>query len=490
MGASSRSYFNIVRFSTLVAERFSRTVLFLIDRSSQSSRSSQQALMPLYRAASSRRARNLIRLKICLSMFSRTLLLYHKLVYGLGAPSICIVEETARDTRDLNLRSIDWTVTEGRGRRIVALCVLATSIAVGSIVLPVKATEQLDVRAIDALMLNLMSKYDVPGAALALIKDGRIVLEKGYGFRDLETHAPVTSETLFNIGSISKSFTALAIAQLVDQHKVDLDTPVIRYVPELRSSDPHATEAVTLRQLLSHTAGLPPDEQWPKQVPPSRPEIMREFATMPVTAQPGTRFQYCSRCVALAAYVLERVTDQTWETYTRAHVFAPLGMSTASFGPFGMVRAADAARPYRYDAVSGRVQVPWRRLEYLDSLGPAGGIDASVADLTRYALFQLGDVTESGRRVVSAHMLEELHRPEIAVPASWATISIQELHYALGWFTAEYDGVHVAFHNGANPGYRASVMLVPTSEAGVVVLTNGDSMGFINALTLPLVEDL
>src|SRR6187200_704524 len=98
---------------------------------------------------------------------------------------------------------------------------------------------------------------NVPGAALALIKHGDIVLEQGYGFRDLAAHAPVTTATLFNIGSISKSFTALSLAQLVDQHQVDLDAPVIRYIPDLRLSDPEATKAVTLRQLLAHTSGLP-----------------------------------------------------------------------------------------------------------------------------------------------------------------------------------------------------------------------------------------
>jgi CubicO group peptidase (beta-lactamase class C family) len=256
-------------------------------------------------------------------------------------------------------------MTEGRGSRVLTVCVLVTSIAAGAVGLSVRATEHLDVHAVDALMLHLMSKYNVPGAALGLIKDGQIVLEKGYGLRDLETHAPVTTGTLFNIDSISKSFTALGIAQLVDQHKVDLDTSAIRYVPEFRLRDPTVRRTVTLRQLLSHSGGLPCDEQWPPQVPPSRHEIMREFATMPITAQPGTRFQYCSRCVVLVAYLLEGVTDQTWETYTRTHIFTPLGMSTASFGPSGLERATDAARPYRYDAVSGQVQVPWGRLDYL-----------------------------------------------------------------------------------------------------------------------------
>jgi CubicO group peptidase (beta-lactamase class C family) len=145
-----------------------------------------------------------------------------------------------------------------------------------------------DFRSTDALMLRLMSMYNVRGAALALIKGGRIVLERGYGVRELATHAAVTPATLFNIGSISKSFTALDIAQLVDQHKVELDAPVIKYIPSLRLSDPRTTRAVTLRQLLSHNSGFPPDGRWLRRVPPTRQGIVAEFATMPITARPGT----------------------------------------------------------------------------------------------------------------------------------------------------------------------------------------------------------
>lgn len=203
------------------------------------------------------------------------------------------------------------------GHRLV-VCAGSIAVAVATIAASVSAA---DVGAADELMLRLMSAHNVPGTALALIKDGRIVLERGYGFRDLVTHAPVTTETLFNIGSISKSFTALGITQLVDQQRVELDAPIIRYIPNLQLSDPRAAQAVTLRRLLSHTSGFPADEQWPPQVPSAREGIVGEFATMRVTAQPGTRFQYCSRCVVLAAYVLERVTGRSWEAYTRATDF-------------------------------------------------------------------------------------------------------------------------------------------------------------------------
>ena len=375
--------------------------------------------------------------------------------------------------------------------RLLTLGVLVTSVAIGALGPTARAGGHPNLNTIDSLMSRLMSEYHVPGAGLGLIQDGRVLLEKGYGYRNLDSRAPVTAETLFNIGSISKSFTALGIAQLVDQHKLDLDVPVIRYMPALRLSEPAATRTITLRQLLSHSGGLPPDEQWPPQVPPYRSDIIGEFATMPMTAQPGTRFQYCSRCVVLAALILQGVTGESWETYTRTHIFAPLGMTAASFGLAGLENGNDGAQPYRYDALPGQVQVPWQRLDYLDSLAPAAGIDANIADMIRYALFQLGVSSMSDRRVLSAQMLEELHRPEIAVAKSWWTsVPIQDAHCGLGWFTAEYRGARIVFHDGVNPGYRASIMLAPGSKAGVVVLTNGESMKFINAATLRLLDEL
>jgi CubicO group peptidase (beta-lactamase class C family) len=372
--------------------------------------------------------------------------------------------------------------------RRLAVGAVGMAIAVVAVLGPVPAA---DLDATDALMHQLMSPDDVPGAALALIKDDRIVLEKGYGFRDLAAHAPVTTATLFNIGSISKSFTALGVAQLFDQHQVDLDAPVIRYIPDLRLSDPQATQAVTLRQLLSHTSGLPADEQWPPQVPPTRADIAEEFASMPIAAQPGTRFQYCSRCVVLAAYVLERITGQPWEAYTRTHIFAPLGMATASFGSLGLEQASDRAQPYRREDGLGNVPVPWSRLQYLQPLAPAGGIDATVDEMSRYALLQIDDGKTSATEVLSAQMMAELHRPEIPVGADWRTgTAIQNLHYALGWFTADVRGLHLVFHNGANPGFRAAVVLIPSAKAGVVILTNGESSHFTEAATRNLMEQL
>lgn len=376
-----------------------------------------------------------------------------------------------------------------RARRLIAVC--AVSIAAASLATGIRSVAAAEFPAADALMRRLMESGNVPGAALALIKDGKIVLEKGYGLRDLAARAPVTTATLFNIGSISKSLTALGIAQLVDRREVELDTPVLKYIPELRLSDPQAVQTLTLRQLLSHTSGYPADERWPPQVPPTRGGIVGEFATVPITATPGTRFQYCSRCIVLAASILERVTGQAWEAYTREHIFAPLGMAATSFGPDEVQQAADRAQPYRHDAVLGEVPVPWARLHYLEPLAPGGGINASIDEMARYALLQLDDGTLSGQRVVSAEMLAELHRPEIAVGDDWSpTAHAENLRYALGWFTADAGGAHLVFHFGGNPGFRSVLAVVPSARAGVVILTNGESNALTSTAMRTLVAEL
>src|SRR5438874_2714154 len=136
-----------------------------------------------------------------------------------------------------------------RPGRVIAACALGMGVAVGAISAAALAKAPVDIHAVDTLMLRLIATYNVPGAALALIKRGGVVLEKSYGFRHLTTQAPVTAQTLFNIGSISKSFTALGIAQLVDHHKLDLDAPIIGYAPDVRLSDPRVTRSVTLQQL-------------------------------------------------------------------------------------------------------------------------------------------------------------------------------------------------------------------------------------------------
>lgn len=160
-------------------------------------------------------------------------------------------------------------------------------------------------------------------------------------------------------------------------------------------------------------------------------------------------------------------------------------------GDDGLEQAADHAQPYHHDAALGEVPVPWGRLQYLDALSPGGGIDASIDEMARYALLQLGGGSIFGHRLVTTEMLAELRRPEIAVGADWKPAArLQNLHYALGWFTADVRGLHLVFHNGANPGFRAAIFLAPSSKTGVVVLTNWESDHATGVAARMLLEQL
>ena len=148
----------------------------------------------------------------------------------------------------------------------------------------------------------------------------------------------------------------------------------------------------------------------------------------------------------------------------------------ASFGPLGLEQAPDRAQPYRHDGVLGQVPVPWSRLQYLEPLGPAGGIDASADEMARYALLQLDDGTMFGHRILSTQMMAELHRPEIEVGVDWKPAARAEnLHYALGWLTADVRGERLVYHNGENPGFRAAILSVPSDGASGTALPRQDA---------------
>src|SRR5689334_555953 len=187
------------------------------------------------------------------------------------------------------------------------LALIATAVS-GSSVRAQTTTPPTDFGPVDATIQDLMALYDVPGVAVGLIKDGKVIYTRGYGVRNTQTQQPVTEDTIFAIGSVSKSFTALDIAQLVDAGKLNLDAPVITYLPDFKLSDPTATRQLTLRHLLSHTSGVPPFDDWYTTPARDRKQIVDDMASVPITALPGKVWQYTNQNFVVPAYVLQQVT--------------------------------------------------------------------------------------------------------------------------------------------------------------------------------------
>jgi len=331
--------------------------------------------------------------------------------------------------------------------------------------------------AITALIEEARIRYAIPGVAVAIVKDGGVVYSQGFGVRDVTTTAPVTPETPFPAGSIVKSMTALAIGQLVDQGRLNLDDPVRHYVPDLRLADETAAAQLTLRQLLNQTSGLT-EGSWSEGFPQNRAALLKLVKSTTLAARPGEQFQYANLNYALAGAVVEAVSGQPWVDYVEANILMPLGMAQSGLSFQDLAAQDSSARLYSLDVRAGLRPLAFDDANLLGfngplPLGPSGGLYTSANDLARYALLHLG--APGVTPLVRPETLAELHRPQTPTGGTIPSSILGDSHYALGWDVEQYNGMKIVHHGGFLPGAMAHVLLVPEEQLGVVVLTNSDA---------------
>jgi CubicO group peptidase (beta-lactamase class C family) len=358
----------------------------------------------------------------------------------------------------------------------------------------------LDTTALDVHISRLMQDYDVPGVGLAVVQQGQIVYTKGYGVRDVTTGAPVTPNTQFGIGSVTKSFTALGVMLLVQEGKIRLDDRVTKYIPVFKLSDPSATAKVTVRHVLSHTTGMGRNDAATVDPTLTRADLLKLAATVPLHSQPGERYEYSNLNTTVAGVLIERISGQSWEDFTRARIFTPLGMTTATLDVDTMQGTPDFARPHTIDVLKGNQPTSFQPFR---SEAPAGAINASAAEMARYVQFQVGDGRVNGQQLLSPDLLAEMHRPQIARPdpndgliaAAKAqglpepTSLITDTGYGFYWNTEDFQGHRLVWHNGVTAGFTALTMLIPETRGGVVILTNAmRASHFLNALRLHVAQ--
>jgi CubicO group peptidase (beta-lactamase class C family) len=347
------------------------------------------------------------------------------------------------------------------------------------LIAPVSARQAipLDTAAIDAQVEALMADYEVPGLGLAVVRDGETIYARGYGVRDLATGAPTTADTQFSIGSITKSFTALAAAQLVDAGRLDLDAPLTAYLPDFALSEALPTPALTMRHLLSNTAGFTPeDSAWYSGDLTTLDEAVAYIGTLPVPAWPGAVYAYNNLGFALAGYALQTVAGQPYAELIESGIFAPLGMTEASLSFDAMQQTPDYSAPHGLDVRAGVIPIPY--FPHMAAIAPAGAINASATEMARYAIMQLNEGQFEGAQVVSAEGVAEMHTAQLD-------------GYGLGWVIGEHAGYATVWHNGSIDGYGALLLMIPEAELGVVGLMNADyldNVGFLDALVLRVAE--
>jgi CubicO group peptidase (beta-lactamase class C family) len=318
---------------------------------------------------------------------------------------------------------------------------------------------------LDRLAVDAMADWKVPGAAIAVVQDGKVVLAKAYGQRDVEAKLPVTATTQFVIGSITKSFTATGAALLHNEGCLDWGKPVRDYVPEFRLHDPVATEQATIRDLLSHQSGLPRHD-W-VHLPGDRApaDLLGAMRYLELSLDIRAAYQYNNLCYNVAGLLIERVSGQSYEVFTRARLTDRLGM-TVGFSLDDLEASADAARPYMMheDTRLPAMRLPIRTVA-------AGAINASILGLANWMRLHLGKGEFNGERLLPAGLIEALHAPRVYYTEP-GFADFGEAHYGLGFRCNSYRGDRLVWHGGGWPGWGARMTLVPDFGIGVAVLTN------------------
>ncbi len=314
-----------------------------------------------------------------------------------------------------------------------------------------------------------LAAWEVPGCAVAAVRGGQVQLAGGWGLRDREAGLPVTPDTLFAIGSVTKAFTATTVGALVDEGLLEWDRPLRDYVPSVRLHDPFVSDRLTVVDLLSHRSGLPRhDLTWVGQPARSRADIVRSLRFLPLSRDLRQEFQYCNLGYVAAGYVVEALSGVTWEDFVRDRLLGPLGMGRSNLSVDEMLADGDHAAAYsRRDGVI--VPVPQRPLP---AVAPAGAINSSAADMARWLLVQLAAGQLDGATVMSAGTAKRQLTPHMLMPGGEELPGLTQFAYGLGWSIGRYRDHKLAMHSGGIDGFTTHCMLLPDDGAGVVVLTN------------------
>ena len=343
----------------------------------------------------------------------------------------------------------------------------------------------------EVYVARVLKAFDVPGVSVAIVKDGRVALAKGYGLRKLGESTPVDAQTLFSVASNTKLFTASALGLLVEEGKIAWDAPVTTYLPWFQMWDPYVTRELTIRDLLVHRSGLglgAGDLLWWPASNLDRKEVTRRLRFIRPATSFRSAYAYDNLLYLAAGEVIEAVSGQTWEDFVRARILQKVGMRTST----SRISATASNQASAHAAVDGKVR-PIARFDS-DNTNPAGGIQSNADDMARWMIVQLarGKLAD-GSRLFSDSTWQQLTTlvtpmPIDSVPPDFQGPKPDFYGYALGSIVRDYRGRKVLTHGGSLPGFVSQVVMIPDANLGVAVLTNQESGAAFNAIAYHIVE--
>jgi CubicO group peptidase (beta-lactamase class C family) len=322
----------------------------------------------------------------------------------------------------------------------------------------------------DAFMARQLELWRVPGASIALVKDGRIILTKGYGLRDVQRKLPMTEHTVQPIASVTKSFTVAALATLVREGRIAWDRPVREVLPDFRMHSDYATQTLTVRDLLTHRSGLPRHDFAWFGSPHSREQLYARLRHFELSAEPRSRFQYNNLMYMTAGYLGGRVAGSDWESLVRKNLFEPLAMASSSFTIADLERQADHGSGYAVDDEDESIKpAPYQDLV---AMGPTGSINSNARDMANYLLMFAQGGRFKDQVLINPGDLREMGTGLIPFADAPPWPELVNLLYGMGLQTAIYRGVAMAGHGGNMPGASTIFAFVPSRGVGVYATVN------------------
>jgi CubicO group peptidase (beta-lactamase class C family) len=336
------------------------------------------------------------------------------------------------------------------------------------------AQEKNDWAWLDDFVQSSMKDWKVPGVSIAIVRDQSVVYMKGFGVRDIRNGKPVTTDTLFDIGSCTKAFTTAAIAMLVDEGKMQWDGKVGTYIPFFHLEDPLADENVTIRDLLTHRTGVPPTDLLWYGSDTSRQEVIRNLAHVTPSAGFRARFQYQNGMYVAAGYAAGQVAGSTWDDLVRTRIFAPLGMTKADTSAIDAQKSPDYATPHDSNPDGSVKAISWQNI---DNAGPAGSINSSARDMAKWLILQLNDGAYEGKQLISNKNMREMQAAQMVISLEGEIPTIffpdsTQLSYGLGWFIQQYREHQLVLHAGDIDGFSTMVVLIPEMRTAYFVVIN------------------
>ncbi len=384
---------------------------------------------------------------------------------------------------------------------VLGLALMAQGIAVAQEG-PAATTLPPQLQDFDPYVEGVRKQFDVPGIAVAIVKDGQVVFERGFGAREVGKDGkskPVDANTLFAIASNTKAFTAAALSILADEGKLSLDDRVTDHLPWFRMSDPYVTREMRVRDLLAHRSGLGLGAgdllYWPG-TDYSTEEVARRLKDVPLTGSFRGQYAYDNILYGVAQLVIEKASGQSYAQFLQQRIFTPLGMRDTRFN-------SDALRP-RDNVATGYAKADFKDLQPAPrmswgNVSGAGGIYSSVHDMSRWMNMQLAggtyrDAHGNEQRIFSEERQQGMW--SVLTPIPIAKPSVPELEaakpnflgYGEGWQLSDYRGNKLVWHTGGWPGMVSRLTLVPEHKLGVIVLTNAEVGGAFNAVTLRVLD--